>query len=44
MVFPVEQVYFGCLTAWSAELRKSLLFGPTDPLFPRPEMRKRNDA
>ena len=37
--FPVERIYFDCLAAWIAKLRKGLLFGPTDPLFPRSEMR-----
>lgn len=36
---PVEQEYFDCLADWIGELRKDLLFGPRDPLFPKPNIR-----
>jgi integrase/recombinase XerD len=35
---PIDPIYLACLTAWIAELRGQLLFGNTDPLFPRPKM------
>lgn len=36
---PGDPIFLECLTAWIAELRDKMLFGPTDPMFPRPEMR-----
>lgn len=34
--YPVDPVYLSALTAWVAELRTVSLFGPSDPLFPKP--------
>lgn len=36
---PVDPSFWEVLSAWINELREVLLFGNTDPLFPRPEMR-----
>ncbi len=36
---PVDETYHDCLAAWIKELREELLFGPTDPLFPKPKMK-----
>ncbi|MES2969525.1 MAG: site-specific integrase [Pseudomonadota bacterium] len=35
---PVEQVYEDCLADWIKELTEEQLFGPSDPLFPKPKM------
>lgn len=35
---PVDKDYEDCLCAWIAELKKEHLFGPNDPLFPKPKM------
>ena len=35
---PVDQMYEDCLAAWIEELTKVHLFGPTDPLFPKPDI------
>lgn len=35
---PVGQVYEDCLSDWIRELTVEHLFGPTDPLFPKPKM------
>lgn len=36
---PVGQEYQDCLAAWIDELTKEHLFGPREPLFPKPKMR-----
>lgn len=36
---PVDQAYEDCLAAWIKELSEQQLFGPSDPLFPKPKMR-----
>jgi integrase len=36
--FPVDSVYLDFFSEWMAYLRKDQLFGPTDPLFPKPRM------
>lgn len=35
---PVDQMYEDCLTDWIEELIKTHLFGPADPLFPKPDI------
>lgn len=36
--FPVGNQYRACFEAWVNELRNDLLFGPDDPLFPKPKI------
>lgn len=36
---PVEQMYEDCLSNWIKELTENHLFGPTDPLFPKPQIK-----
>jgi integrase/recombinase XerD len=35
---PVSQMYEECLSEWIEELTKVHLFGPSDPLFPKPDI------
>jgi len=35
---PVADMYEVCLSEWIEELTKVHLFGPSDPLFPKPDM------
>lgn len=35
---PVAQMYEDCLAEWIDELTKFHLFGPSDPLFPKPDI------
>ena len=35
---PVDKIFEDCLSSWIAELTKAHLFGPTDPLFPKPDI------
>jgi integrase/recombinase XerD len=35
--FPVDEAYLQCFQAWVLFLRKELLFGPADALFPKPK-------
>lgn len=37
--FPMHPDYLACVTAWEEFLRTDKLFGPEDPLFPRPACR-----
>jgi len=36
--YPVDQIYYDHFYAWLAHLRNEELFGPEDPLFPKPLM------
>jgi site-specific recombinase XerD len=35
---PADPMYEDCLSDWIEELRKVHLFGPSDPLFPKPDL------
>lgn len=36
--FPVGEMYLVCFTDWANELRKGMLFGPDDAVFPKPRI------
>ena len=36
--FPVDEMYLTCLTEWVEALRKDMLFGPDDAVFPKPKI------
>ena len=36
--FPVDEMYLDCFTEWVKFLRKELLFGPNDAVFPKPKI------
>ena len=38
VIYPVGNQYRACFEAWVNELRDDLLFGPDDPLFPKPRI------
>lgn len=42
--FPVDHEYLQCFRDWVGYLRKDLLFGPTDALFPKPLMGLNGDG
>lgn len=35
--YPVDETYLTCFTDWVNHLRKDMLFGPNDALFPKPK-------
>ena len=36
--FPVDDVYLACFTDWINTMRKDMLFGPDDAVFPKPKI------
>lgn len=36
--YPVDEMYLTCFTDWVNMLRKDMLFGPSDALFPKPKI------
>ena len=36
--YPVDEMYLACFTDWVNMLRKDMLFGPSDALFPKPKV------
>jgi integrase/recombinase XerC len=36
--YPVDDMYLACFTDWVNMLRKDMLFGPNDALFPKPKI------
>ncbi|MEE9376350.1 MAG: site-specific integrase [Rhizobiaceae bacterium] len=37
-LFPVDEIYLDCFVEWVNALRKDLLFGPDDAVFPKPKI------